>query len=100
MAAYVLSDIHGQYNLFTDVLNKINLKDSDTLYVLGDVLDRGDNPIKVLLKLMEMPNAVCIVGNHELMAVECLTFLRKEVTDKSLEELDYKTLDNFRYMKK
>lgn len=65
MAAYVLSDIHGQYNLFTDVLNKINLKDSDTLYVLGDVLDRGDNPIKVLLKLMEMPNAVCIVGNHE-----------------------------------
>ena len=48
MAAYVLSDIHGQYNLFTDVLNKINLKDSDTLYVLGDVLDRGDNPIKVL----------------------------------------------------
>ena len=93
MAAYVLSDIHGQYNLFTDVLNKINLKDSDTLYVLGDVLDRGDNPIKVLLKLMEMPNAVCIVGNHELMAVECLTFLRKEVTDKSLAK---STIDEFR----
>ena len=94
MAEYVISDIHGQYDLFIDILNKINLKDSDTLYVLGDVLDRGDNPIKVLLKLMEMPNAVCIVGNHELMAVECLTFLRKEVTDRSLEELDFKTLDN------
>lgn len=94
MAEYVISDIHGQYDLFIDILNKINLKDSDTLYVLGDVLDRGDNPIKVLLKLMEMPNAVCIVGNHELMAVECLTFLRKEVTDRSLKELDYKTLDN------
>ena len=64
------------------------------MYVLGDVVDRGPNPVKTLLKLMEMPNAICIVGNHEVMAVECLTFLKKEITDKSLEELDYKTLDN------
>ncbi|MBP5564625.1 MAG: metallophosphoesterase, partial [Lachnospiraceae bacterium] len=44
--------------------------------------------------LMEMPNAICIVGNHEYMAVENLSFLLKEVTDRSLEELDIKTLDN------
>ena len=94
MATYVLSDIHGEYNLFIDILEKINLQDNDTLYVLGDVVDRGPNPIKTLLKLMEIQNAICIVGNHEVMAVECLSFLKKEVTDKSLEELDLKTLDN------
>ena len=80
--------------MFMEILKKTDLKDTDTLYVLGDVLDRGPNPIKVLLKLMEMPNAICLVGNHEYMAIECLSFLRKEVTDRSLEELDIKTLDN------
>ncbi len=94
MATYVMSDIHGQYDRFMDILKKIDLKDEDTLYVLGDVLDRGPHPIKVLLKLMEMPNAICITGNHEYMAVECLSFLLTEVTDRALDELDVKTLGN------
>ncbi len=80
--------------MFMELLNKIKLKDTDTLYILGDILDRGPHPIKVLQKLMEMPNAICIVGNHELMALECLDFLMKEITDESIEELDEKTVDN------
>lgn len=55
MATYVISDIHGMYNKFIELLNKIKLKDTDTLYILGDVLDRGPDPIKTLLKIMSMP---------------------------------------------
>ena len=94
MATYVISDIHGQYDMFMELIDKIDLKQTDTLYVLGDILDRGPHPIKVLKKLMEMPNAICIVGNHEFMALECLEFLMKEITDMSLEELDEEMLDN------
>ena len=94
MATYVIADIHGEYDMFLDLLKKIALTDSDTLYVLGDVLDRGPHPIKTLQKLMEMPNAYCIVGNHELMAIECLEFLMKEITEKSIEELDEKISGN------
>lgn len=94
MAKYVVSDIHGEYDKFIEILDKIRLKETDTLYVLGDVLDRGPHPIKTVLKLMEMPNAICIAGNHELMALECLEFLQKEITDASIEELDEKMLDN------
>ena len=94
MSTYVISDIHGQYDMFMELLDKIKLKETDTLYVLGDVLDRGPHPIKTLMKIMEMPNAICLVGNHELMALECLEFLMKEITDKSLEELNEKMLDN------
>ena len=43
---------------------------------------------------MEMPNAICLVGNHEFMAMKCLEFLMKEITDKSIEELDDEMLDN------
>lgn len=80
--------------MFMELLETINYKETDTLYVLGDVLDRGPYPIKVLRKLMEMPNAICMVGNHELMALECLKFLMKEITDMSIEELDEEMLDN------
>ena len=86
MATYVISDIHGEIDLFEELLDIIKLKDTDTLYILGDVLDRGPHPIKVLLKLMDMPNAVCIAGNHELMAMKCLKFLCQEITEESISE--------------
>lgn len=94
MATCVMGDIHGEYGAFMDLLEQIQLKETDTLYVLGDILDRGPHPIKVLLKLMEMPNVICLVGNHELMALECLEFLMKEITDVSIEEIDSATLNN------
>ena len=94
MATYVTADIHGQYDMFMELLEKINLKDEDVLYVLGDVLDRGPHPIKVLEKLMEMPNVICLVGNHELMALDCLEFLMKEITEESIGELDAETTGN------
>lgn len=92
MATYVVADIHGQYELFVDLLEQINIQNFDELYVIGDTIDRGKNPIKVLQKLMEMPNVICLAGNHELQALECLDFLRKEITESSIEELDEKCL--------
>jgi serine/threonine protein phosphatase 1 len=94
MSTYVVSDIHGEYDKFLALLDKIKLKPTDTLYVLGDVLDRGPHPIQTLIKLMTMPNAICIVGNHELMALECLEFLQQEITDASIEKLDREMLEN------
>ncbi len=93
MATYVVSDIHGQYDKFINLINKINLQDSDDLYVLGDVVDRGPHPIKTLRKLMEMPNVICLVGNHDLMALECLEFLMQEITDDTVGLLDGEMMD-------
>ncbi len=94
MATYVISDIHGEYDKFMEILKIINLKDDDTLYILGDVVDRGPHPIKTLLKLMEMPNVICIVGNHELMALECLKFLSQEITEENVNRLDKEMIEN------
>ena len=40
MATYVVSDIHGEYDMFVELLEKISLREDDTLYILGDILDR------------------------------------------------------------
>lgn len=88
MATYVISDIHGEYDKFMQLLKNISFKQEDILYVLGDILDRGPEPIKVILEMMKHSNIYGIAGNHEVMALTCLRFLMQEITEESLEKLD------------
>lgn len=69
---YVLSDIHGQKRRFDSILEQIDLRPEDTLYVLGDVIDRNPDGIKILRKLMAMPNVKMILGNHEHLMLDAL----------------------------
>lgn len=72
---YCMSDIHGDYEKYRRMLETIPLREEDTLYILGDVVDRGPEPIAVLLDMMKRPNIRSILGNHEYMAVLCLRTL-------------------------
>lgn len=92
MATYVISDIHGEYGKFMELLDMIHFSDEDILYVLGDVVDRGKNPVKTLLKMMEMPNVIPIAGNHEQMMLECMSVLIKEVKMRILSKNLQKSL--------
>ena len=47
---YVMADIHGMQDYFDDVLEQIQLREEDTLYILGDVVDRGPDGIPLLLR--------------------------------------------------
>ena len=69
---YVLSDIHGNERRFASVLEQIRLRPEDTLYVLGDVIDRYPGGIPILRRLMAMPNARMLLGNHEYMMLRAL----------------------------
>ena len=71
---YVMSDIHGNLERFSSVMKQINLKPTDTLYILGDVIDRYKFGIKILLQIMKMPNVKLLIGNHEYMMLEALVY--------------------------
>ena len=58
LSTYVMSDIHGNYRAYKAMLEKINFNREDMLYILGDILDRGPNPIRIILDLMERFNVV------------------------------------------
>ena len=85
---YITADIHGNYEKYKARLEEIDFSDEDTLYVLGDVVDRGDAPMKILLDMMGRPNVVPILGNHEFMAAYSLKLLSQEITDESIDALD------------
>ena len=64
---FVISDVHGYYDLFIKLLNEISFNDLDKLYVIGDVCDRGEDSLKLLFYIQEHDNIILIKGNHELM---------------------------------
>ena len=72
MSTYVMSDIHGQYKSFVKMLNLIRFGEDDKLYVIGDVIDRGPDGIKIIQHLMKMKNAEMFMGNHELLMLDAL----------------------------
>ena len=75
---YVMSDIHGHSRRFQSILEQIDLQPEDTLYVLGDVIDRNPDGIRILRRLMSMPNVRLLLGNHELMMLESLYYYYAE----------------------
>lgn len=93
MSTYVMSDIHGNYNSYIKMLKKIDFNDQDTLYILGDILDRGPNPIKIILDIMSRTNVEVIAGNHCVMACECFSFLMQEITEDTLSSIDEEMIE-------
>ena len=84
---YVCSDLHGfSIDKFKLMLDKVGFNDSDFLWILGDVIDRGPDGIKILKWLMAQPNAQLILGNHEAMLLAC-DFIFEEITEDSIAKL-------------
>ncbi len=80
---YIVSDIHGCHDQYLALLDKIHFSDEDELYVLGDVVDRGPEPIKVLQDMMKRPNVVFILGNHDFIMYSLMKTLAVEVTEEN-----------------
>lgn len=90
---YVISDIHGEYEKFLEMLESIDFCDDDDMYIIGDCIDRGAAPIKLLEDISERPNIFPIVGNHELMALDILDRMMVEITEENVDShLDAATL--------
>lgn len=93
---YVTSDLHG-YSLdkFKDFLDKVGFCDEDFLYILGDVIDRGPDGVKIIKWLMLQPNVELLLGNHEAMLLAC-DFLFDEITEESISKLTGTKLNTYR----
>ena len=75
---YVISDIHGEYHLFLDLLDKIKFSATDEMIVCGDIIDKGEHSVKLLQYIMSQPNIRCILGNHEYAFLKYYWALMKD----------------------
>lgn len=65
MSKYVMSDLHGCCDKFMKMLELISFTDQDELYILGDMFDRGTNPLGILDYVIDHKNIILLKGNHE-----------------------------------
>ncbi len=89
---YIISDIHGCYEEYKKLLEKIGFSDDDELFILGDAMDRGKESIKVIMDIMPRPNVTYILGNHDHMMICALENLSVEITEESIESLTEETM--------
>ena len=83
---YVTSDIHGCFDKYEKLLNEIEFSDDDTLYILGDVLDWGPQPLAVLSDMSMRANIIPVMGNHEYAAHEIISqFSMVEITEGGIK---------------
>ena len=77
---YAIGDIHGEFDLFIDLLDKINCDNKSfaaaqtVILLLGDLIDRGPKSRQVLQLLQQFhtkdSGLVVLLGNHEELLLE------------------------------
>lgn len=72
MAIYVTSDAHGHVRALDRALELAGPGDADDVYVLGDMVDRGPDPVGVIRLARSLPRAHVLMGNHERMMLDVL----------------------------
>ncbi|WP_055069877.1 metallophosphoesterase [Clostridium massiliamazoniense] len=84
MSRYVMSDLHGCYDDYIEMLNLIEFSKEDELYILGDIFDRGSKALEIYEHIVANENIHLIKGNHEQLVENYF----KEEGFKSIKDLN------------
>ena len=69
---YVVSNLHGNYQKYKAMLAEISFKDTDILYVLGDIVDYGEETMELIANMSMRYNVYPVVGEHDYRAIRML----------------------------
>jgi len=89
MALYLIGDIQGCDEALERLLAKVAFSPSrDTLYVLGDLVNRGPNNAGVIRRLMGFgSSAQCLLGNHDLHLLAVSRNVRKPNKQDTIQDI-------------
>lgn len=89
MSLYLIGDLQGCDAPLKSLLDKVGFSPStDTLYLLGDLVNRGPDSLGVLRRLSALGDAAqCVLGNHDLHALAVRQGVRKTKPQDTLDAL-------------
>ena len=110
---YCISDMHGEYDMTLRLLDEIGFSDDDTLIIVGDIIDKGKDSVRLANFIFSLTNSICVLGNHEYDFLKRYRAMTKEDGvdfDRVLDELrgwfpydgrllDWDTIDGFEGMR-
>lgn len=86
-----IGDIHGCHQELAELLERLALTKDDQLILLGDLINRGPDSLKVI-DLAKANRAISLLGNHELRLLN----YRKTKDTAFLKDTDIATFEKLR----
>lgn len=89
MSLYLIGDLQGCHAPFQRLLDKVDFSPSrDTLYILGDLVNRGPDSLQVLRSLSALGDAAqCLLGNHDLHLLALWQGVRKPGRKDTVQDI-------------
>ena len=81
---YVMSDIYGDVERFREMLEIIDLKEDDNLYLIGNFIG-GEGSVELLIQLADSVNIFPVMGETENTALEVLSLMTENLNSKDAD---------------
>lgn len=95
----IFGDIHGCYEEWQALLEKTKASPKDRLISVGDIVCKGPSTKKTLDLALQLPNLMCVMGNHEHYLLRIWQENLSPVKDYQREVLEELGSQAKRYMK-
>ena len=86
---YVIANPHGSYTQFVRLLEVIDFSKDDVMFVLGDIVDHGSEPMDLLCDLSFRENIWAISGEHDRLAYRMLKGFDDMLKNGGTPDADY-----------
>jgi bis(5'-nucleosyl)-tetraphosphatase (symmetrical) len=91
MSTYVIGDVQGCYDELLALLGLIQFNENkDSIWFTGDLVNRGPKSLEVLRFISNLSNAICVLGNHDLMLL-ALAYTHISVKQHTLDDILFAT---------
>jgi len=89
MRRIAISDIHGHPRTFEKLLITLDFTKNDALYLLGDYISWGPNPVGVTDQILELKGQgyqiSCLLGNHENALYRDVTSKKRKLNQRYID---------------
>lgn len=86
---YVVSNLHGDYQKFLALLDQLSFGEDDLMYVLGDIVDYGEESMELIADLSVRLNVYPVAGEHDFLAARMLSGFDKMLKSGAAPDPDY-----------
>ena len=88
MSTYAIGDVQGCYAELMALLNKINFGSQDTLWFVGDIVNRGPHSLATLRFVKSLgERAKVVLGNHDIHLIAVHYGVRNEKPLDTLQDI-------------